>query len=93
MQTDHQSRNDGRGEGTTQGEATVVQGLVDKIADSGSERPGENEGIPKKERARYVGPEISRPQRRQSAPEHERSSLISKARIGEPISESRSQCL
>jgi hypothetical protein len=41
---DHQGRDDGRGEGTAPGKAALVQRLVDKIADSGPERPRENEG-------------------------------------------------
>src|SRR6476620_10887442 len=71
---------------TAQGKSTMVQWLVEEIAQGSSQGPRQNEGGPEQPHARHLRPVIERSSNRQSSAEHQRSALVSQAAcVGDPV--------
>jgi hypothetical protein len=88
-ETDDDEGGDHRGgEGAAQRQPTVVVRLVEKIADRGAERPGEDECRPEQRDAGDRGAEIERRDDDERRTEDQRAADIAEpAGIGRPVAE------
>jgi len=83
-----------RCEWTTERQAAVAYGLIQKVADCSTERPRKDEGAPEEEHARDVRPQVKSGKSGQPCSEDKRTSLIAEAAgIGNPITERGAECL
>jgi hypothetical protein len=70
---DHQGCKDGGGVGPAERQSSICDGLVEKVADRGPQRPGQDEGAPEQQRARDVCPDVCRRDDGQARRENKRA--------------------
>ena len=91
---DHQGCKDGGGVEPAERQSSVRDGLVEKVADRGSQRPGQDEGAPEQQRARDVRPEVCRRDHGKAGREDERTAFVAEVvGVGHPVAECRAEGL
>src|ERR1700761_5316442 len=85
---DNKGGNHRRGDWPTECQPAIADGFVEKVADSCTQRPGEDEGSPKQRYPRHACSEIEYGDHREPRGEDERAAFIAKAAgVGQPVSE------
>jgi len=90
----NESQQNAGGTVAAEGKAAMVNGLIEQIAQGGTERSREDKSSPEEQSARDVRKEISGGYQRQPSAEYEGTAFIAKpVCVGHPVAERRSQGL